>query len=619
MPTSTRASKGKSAKPRNVSTRSKPLPCVTVDAENDIETGRFLCGSWYDGKSLIGTHDLSTYADAWQSLPSDVVLRGHNISWDIRKALSWDVSLPQNFTIEDSLIGARFLFPLYPEKKLDFLAKLDGYVYRDVHGEGSPESNLDGCGKSAYTTHQLCDTYNRIAKERGQLIHLQTYYKIAQAFIALEVAGLKVDTALLQEEQSDATQRLIELSGLVPDAAMDTNDGVLRQWLALHYTPEQLKILPVSRKSGKTAISKKHLGLLQPQRPEFEPIIEYRELHRYKTVFLDNVLKAVSPRGFIFPSYKLLVARTQRRSSTPNIQNWPDKARRNVISRFLDGQIVTRDFANLEARIFAWQAGCDDFLNALIEGGYIAVASQCLGITIKDKSDPRYKQVKSTVLAVTYNMGTGLFAYREFLNSGGKKRMTKDEAQAHYDVLFNRYPEIHTEMERRKSHAWKHGCTLSNVGVPLQLPIIPDDLLPDNPQWVENYRKKVENWSINWPTQSMAAYITGCALWDLQNHLADVHGGWGSYLSDLHETTQVPNTKRGYNEIAPVVPINEVHDALGVDSTAATVEYASEVMDYYMCAGKTLLTLAPQFDINILATEAKVASRWDGELEEAEL
>jgi DNA polymerase I-like protein with 3'-5' exonuclease and polymerase domains len=586
----------------------KLKPVVTVDQEWDRDTGRFLCAAWYTKGKLTGTNSLSTFCKAMADLPPDVAIRGHNVaSADVRKWVEWGIPLPEHFTVEDSLIAARFLHPLYPEKKLDFLAKLEGYVYGDVHGEGNVETNLSGCGKSAYTTHKLYELYKAQAAKRGQLNHLTVYNKIAQAFSALEVAGLKVDVTKLGAASDAANNRLMELVPLLPDPHVITNDGILRSWLATLYSPEQLELLPRSHKSGEAQIGKEYLKLLKPPMPELEPIIEAREIHRAKTVFIDNVLEKVSEYGFIFPSYKLLVAKTQRRSSTPNIQNWPDEYRRNVISRFKDGKIVTLDFASLEARCFAWQAQCDDFLHAMMAGGYVAVASQCLGITIKDKKDPRYKQVKSTVLAVTYNMSPGLFAFREFVASGGTVRMSVSDAQKQYDMLFDRYPEIHAEMERRKAHAWSTGHTMSSVGVPLQVPLLPDDLMPANdPQWVKHYRKKVENWAINWPTQQLASYITGCALWDVQDRLAQEHGGWGRYMELLYENTQ---RKRAIHKM--ITPINEVHDALGCDVPADMVGEALEMVDSAMCEGVTLQTICPQFNVSILGTESKVGPSWD--------
>ena len=586
---------------------------ITVDAENNRETGEFTCGSWYDGKKLRGTHDLTTYAREVGKFPPNTTLRGHNVNYDIKKMLEWGVPLPKDLSTEDSLIGVRFLEPFLPEKKLDQVAKLEGYVYRDVHGESDPNSNLRGCGGSSFTTHNLCDIYNNRAAERGQGDHLHLYQRINRAFLGVEVSGLKTNVRRLRQTSKELESRLAELHRSIDDDRMVTNDHVFRKWLTDNWPAEQIKLLPKSYNTKEAGIGKEYLKLLNPQTQELLDITEARELSRFKKVFIDNVIQATNSVGFIFPSYKLLVARTQRRSSEPNIQNWPDKARRNVVSRFQGGKIVTLDFSNLEARIFAWQAGCKDFLNALVRGGYVAVASECLGITIKDKKDPRYKQVKSTVLAVTYNMSPGLFAFREFVASGGKKRMSKAEAQEHYDVLFNRYPEIYDEMEKRKKHAWKYGRLIEGglIGMDTPLPIIPDDLLPDDEDWVRRYRKKVENWATNHPTQRFAGWVTGLALADLQDFLADSFGGWGPYLEALWESSH----SKVINDGLYYIPINEIHDAIGSDARKDSVKEAEETMHYFMTAGESLKKVAPKFDTSILGTEAKIGDSWDEESE----
>lgn len=607
---------------------------ITFDLEwaygNRPDAGAFRCASWYDGKELVGTHDIHTFAQhmtEWGRKP--VTFTGHNIPADLKKCVEWGIPLPKDFSIRDSLIGIRFVDPLLPLKGLKKVGPMEGYVYPDLSEIEDPATLLDYCGKDTYTCHNLADRYEERARHSNSLHALEMYYNLAQAFMVVELAGLKMDVPQLRRESEELAQKLAMLTKRIPDPEMITNDNLFRDWLESQYPPEQIALLPTSRKSKKAQVGKKYLRLLRPQTETLAALGEAKDADYYKTLFVDGPLKAVNEAGFYFPSYKLLVARTQRRSSEPNIQNWPNKevckechtncikhgqfnARRAVVSRFPGGRIVSLDYCNLEARIFAWQAGCADFLNALREGGYIRVAEQCLGIKIESKKDPRYKQVKSTVLAVTYNMKPSLFAFREYVEAkGDAPRMTTKEAERHYAVLFNRYPELYDEMERRREHAWRTHTAFSSVGAPVALPIIPDDLLPNDPKWIENYRKKVENWAINYPTQSCAGYVTGCALYDLVCVLVEEMGGWGPLMAAIHATTQrkAPQTK------LPFCPIIEVHDSLVSDAKQKEVKRCEEIMHHVMVAGKSLRKVCPDFDFSLLDTESKVAERWDSEEE----
>jgi len=239
-----------------------------------------------------------------------------------------------------------------------------------------------------------------------------------------------------------------------------------------------------------------------------------------------------------------------------------------------------------------------------MQGGYIKVAEECLGIKIESKKDPRYKATKSTVLAVTYNMTPGLHAWRETVKSGGKVRMSKVEAQRQYDVLFRRWPELADEMQRRRDYGWANGHVSSSVGVDIPLPIVPDDLGAIL-QVGAQYRKKIENFTINWPTQQFAGYVTGCALIDIMRHVTSESGGWGSYLEKVWDSTQGLVAK----STPDTIPMIEVHDALDVDTRDPDKAHA--MMHYFMTKGLTLKTLVPDFPVEILDTEMNQGRYWD--------
>lgn len=841
----------KKKKPSGTKSRKNRHVDIVVDAEwryKDTETkDEFRCASWKyagKGKQLYGTFTVDALYDLIIKHRKDnVTFIGHNVYTDLMQCLKWGIPLPDQFTIRDSLLAMRFADPLLPTKELKKIGRMHGFVYKDLHDVEDPDVLLDYCGKDVVTSEKLVTIYEEMARAKGTYQQLKVYYDMQRAFMALEVAGLHIDRKGLLSDQREYVRKLTPLLKKIENPELLTNDRLLREWLHERYTVDELSVLPTSRKSKEQSISKDHLDLL-PQTSELRTIAEARALSKFKTLYIDAPLKHANAHDFIFPSYMLLVAKTQRRSSRPNIQNWPTKpvnARKRIMSRYKDGYIVTHDYCvapdskiltedlrwidaqhirkgdaligfdealgrstkfnpttvtkvktlqrpcvritmsnnqtlvcsidhkwpvkegrrnrewreagslrpgdsiawlcnvwkpggthdhaylagfmdgegyasksalgfsqnpgkvldhvvstiermgfkltqapsrnmmkckapriiggtseelrflgqvrpirlidtyvnksiygrriwgkktstvivekiedigvqdvisittttgtlvvdgflshncNLEARIFAWQANCPSFLQALIEGGYIKVAEECLGIKIESKSDPRYVDTKSTVLAVTYNMTPGLYAWRQYIQSGGKVRMTRKQAEEKYAILFNRWPELYEDMERRKKHAWDTATVLSDVGVPLPLPVIPDDLLfvAD-----KNYYKKIENFSINWRTQQFAGYVTGCALIDIMRNV--VGSSWGSYLSDVYDTTQ------GAEEGPSIIPMVEIHDALDCDTTKP--EEAHELFHYYMTRGETLKTIAPNFPVEILDTEYSKGRYWD--------
>lgn len=621
----------KRAQSRSAQRGSAKLSRVSIDTEwfykrGPESDGKFRCASWKEtgaNKPLYGTLNINKLADLVAKLDDKAVITGQNVYTDLTKYVQWGIRLPGDFSIRDSLIGVRFVEPLRPEKGLKQVGRTFGYVYHDRKDVEDPRELLDYCGKDVVTSEALADIFEQRAKEKGVLNQLYCYYEMQKAFMAVELAGLKLDVPSLQADLESHAKAMKPLLKQIGNPNLITNDDELRDWLRERYTEKQLDVLPISRKSQEQSISHEHLRMLTPQTDELEAIGRARSLDKFRKLYVEAPLKHANEHGFIFPSYMLLVAKTQRRSSRPNIQNWPSPkpckeckgyclkhatmhARRRVMSRFPDGVIMSHDYMNLEARIFSWQAKCWSFLECLIAGGYIKVAEECLGIKIESKDDPRYKQVKSTVLAVTYNMTPGLFAWREFVASGGKVRMSKADAQRHYDALFNRWPEIADEMERRRNYGWATGHAYSSVGVDIPLPLVPSDLKMIM-QVGKQYNKKIENFCINWPTQQFAGYVTGCALIDIMRHVTSEAGGWGSYLEKVWDSTQGLVAKSTPNTI----PCIEVHDALDVDTRKP--QEAHEMVHYYMTKGDTLKTLVPDFPVEILNTEVASGRYWDYE------
>ena len=67
---------------------------IALDLEWSIQDGSFRCGSWWDGKELKGTDQLSTLEQYLATLPSDTVLVGHNIVADLKMLIGWGLAFP---------------------------------------------------------------------------------------------------------------------------------------------------------------------------------------------------------------------------------------------------------------------------------------------------------------------------------------------------------------------------------------------------------------------------------------------------------------------------------------------------------------------------------------------
>ena len=101
---------------------------------------------------------------------------------------------------------------------------------------------------------------------------------------------------------------------------------------------------------------------------------EYNAISSYLTSFVEGIRKNVRSNGLLHTNFNQCVTATGRLSSTrPNLQNQPRQKtfpiRKVFISRYLHGNLLNADFAQLEFRVAAFLAQCNaaigDILNSV--------------------------------------------------------------------------------------------------------------------------------------------------------------------------------------------------------------------------------------------------------------
>ena len=577
---------------------------------NTPKEGQFRCASWMDtsNERLFGTF---SGARALQEIEKHRVFCGHNVTSDLSMAVKWGATLHKQFQVVDTLLMARLLFPLLPAKGLKPFGRIFGLDLVDLHDVEDTGVLLDYCGKDTEAAYRLYEVLRSEAKSEKALISLEAigmYFQIERAFMMVELAGMKLDLKFLEAEETRLHYKMLKYVQQISDPLLITNDRMFLSALSQVY-PLALLEEYLERNETGLGVKADNVRMLPDPPPWLETLIEARECNQYKTLYVDNPLKY---GGYIDAHYNLGDTKTHRRSTTPTIQNWPGGARRAVVSRYPNGCIVSADEKNLEARIMGWQAKCPLFVQDMVERGYIGVAARCFGAEIKDKKDPRYRKIKSTVLAVTYNMKPSLYVHREWVEGQGKeaKRSWK-EGQKDYDLFFSRYPELHTEIERRKAFGWEHGYTDTWCGAYLKLPIFDPTLLQVrgyDEKKIARYRSKIDNFCVNWPTQSFASYVTGCALNDLIDSLVEEYskGHYGKYSSACFAS-------RSDSSRNVPVPIGEVHDELIVDTPKEKLDEVQAMMRTAMTAASSLRVLAPDFPKELLDVEFTVKNYWSKE------
>ncbi len=564
--------------------------------------GEFRCATWMKGNELLGTKSLATLKSTMSELPEKVEFIGHNLTGaELGAFIRWGVPLPSKFSLSDTMLASRLLEPQAAAHDLKFLSKERGYFYTEEWANEDEDVCLEYCSKDTFMSKVLADEYaNALTPDTARVLAFTN--RLSRAFFAVECAGVKVNVPKLREAEAEHSQKLGNLLAKGVPLKPITDDNALREILFKRYTKELLYKKLGRTKDGELQVSAKLLSKLPSLSKKLQNLIEARKINDYRTLYVKRPLEMANAQGFIFPKYKILVTKTHRRSTEPAIQNWPVEARAVIESRFEGGKIVAGDYSNLEARLFAWQCNATSFLEALVEGGYIGIAAKCFGWAIKNKADPKYIQLKSTVLALMYNMGPWLYSYN-MTNNGVEK--TVEDAERDFGVFFDKFPEIYDELEDRKQYARQYGMVKSSIpGVSLPVPLLPEYVFETEKEY-QKYCKKIDNFACNWPTQNLASYVTASALVEIQDAMSGGH--YGAYCEHLHKSTTAEGVSK---QFAGYFPIAEVHDELVFDSTRPAALECKHLIGGIMVNNKTLHELIPSFTCP-LDTSFTIGDCWE--------
>ncbi len=131
------------------------------------------------------------------------------------------------------------------------------------------------------------------------------------------------------------------------------------------------------------------LANLAPIHPIAEKIVEYRELTKLKSTYLDALPRMLGDDGRLHTSFNQTVAATGRLSSSnPNLQNIPVRTEygRRIRAAFVPAEpgdvMVSADYSQIELRILAHLSGDEGLIEAFTSGMdfHQATAARVFGV-----------------------------------------------------------------------------------------------------------------------------------------------------------------------------------------------------------------------------------------------
>ncbi|MBA3259957.1 MAG: DNA polymerase I [Gemmatimonadales bacterium] len=273
---------------------------------------------------------------------------------------------------------------------------------------------------------------------------------LVEVLTDMEWDGIAIDRALfarLGEELGGDLRRLEAECARVAGCELNVNSP--RQLAAVLFEKHQLPVLKRTKTGPSTdADVLDQLAAVGHELPRL--ILEYRELQKLKSTYVDTLPERINPRtGRIHTSYGQTGAATGRLSSSePNLQNIPvrtgrgEAIRRGFIPR--PGWVfLVADYSQIELRLMAHLSGDPAFIEAFRQGGDIhrQTAALIFNVPVEQVTPEMRGRAKTINFATIY--GQGPFALSRQLG------ISQEEARTFIARYFERFAGVRAYLDQQ--------------------------------------------------------------------------------------------------------------------------------------------------------------------------
>jgi DNA polymerase-1 len=308
--------------------------------------------------------------------------------------------------------------------------------------------------------------------------------------------------------------------------------------------------LPILKKTstGAPSTDASVLEKLAESHPIVQHLLNYRELEKLRSTYVDGYLPLITTDGRIHTRFNQMAATTGRLSSdTPNLQNIPVRSdtgktvRRAFVPR--DGwTFLVADYSQIELRVLAHMSHDPGLVEAFATEADIhtATASRVFSVPLDQVTTEMRRRAKTINFGLLYGM--------EAFGLADRLGITREEARHHIDEYFAQFPDVKAFMDGVVTQARNQGYTTTLFGRRRYLP----ELKSDN----FRIRQMGERMALNAPVQGTAADIIKRAMIDLDAELSR-------------------------RELASSMLL-QIHDELILESPAEELEAATELVTRVM-------------------------------------
>lgn len=346
------------------------------------------------------------------------------------------------------------------------------------------------------------------ALQADRLLH-EIEMPLVPVLAQMERTGIRLDVPFLEQMSGELSERL---NGLEQDiyrtAGTTFNINSTQQLSDVLF--KRLGLEPPDRKkrtaSGHFSTSADVLEELRGQHAILDLLLEYRELTKLKSTYVDALPRQVNPKsGRVHTSYNQTGSVTGRlASANPNLQNIPIRSElgQQVRRAFIAApghQLLSVDYSQIELRIVAAMSG-DAAMIAAFQAGqdiHAATAAAIYGIPLEQVSKEQRRHAKAINFGLIYGMSAfGLSRSTD---------LTLAEAERFVKAYFERFPGVKEYLDGIRRLAARQGYVETLLGRRRYFPNLQSNANPA-------LRAREEREAINAPIQGTAADLLKIAM-----------------------------------------------------------------------------------------------------------
>ncbi|MEN2981103.1 MAG: DNA polymerase I, partial [Thermus sp.] len=343
-------------------------------------------------------------------------------------------------------------------------------------------------------------------EERLRWLYEEVEKPLSRVLARMEATGVRLDVAYLQAlalEVEGEVRRLEEEVFRLAGRPFNLNSR--DQLERVLFDELGLPAIGKTEKTGKRSTSAQVLELLREAHPIVARILEYRELTKLKSTYIDPLPALVHPRtGRLHTRFNQTATATGRLSSSdPNLQNIPvrtplgQRIRRAFVAE--EGWVlVALDYSQIELRVLAHLSGDENLIRVFQEGRDIhtQTASWMFGVP-PEAVDPLMRRAAKTI---NFGVLYGMSAHR----LSGELAIPYEEAVAFIERYFQSYPKVRAWIEKTLEEGRRRGYVETLFGR--------RRYVPDLNARVKGVREAAERMAFNMPVQGTAADLMKLAM-----------------------------------------------------------------------------------------------------------